>query len=325
MPPEERQSLRVRFAYSRPAAALRRGRARVDNREVREGRNLARLIRGGPLDVLLFGDSVAAFTAPYDADPRPLHTMMRDAFGQDVTSHAVFGAGFKPLLFEAYARQLEGHPSPPLVIIPLMPRLSSFPWVEHPVYGHRRATRFLSTVDGSTPLNKIRTGFPAPTQADFDRFHELRFTTWAGDLRIGDYIRQLKGGDLSELDAAKLLYAYHYGGTLDADSAPVDALRSLGQRLRGLGAQVIVYQSPLPVEKGVELHGEAFRDLAERNFEVLETAFTTGYGEVPVVRIGLESPTSHFVDWRDGTEHLNEVGRSSVVDAVMAAATALRS
>ncbi len=55
----------------------------------------------------------------------------------------------------------------PLAIIPLM-RRDSLPWVEHPNYGDRRATRFLSTVDGSTPLRKIRTGFPAPTEADFD-------------------------------------------------------------------------------------------------------------------------------------------------------------
>lgn len=324
MPAQERQSLRVRFAYSRTAARLRRQRARVDNLEVRRARNLARAVRNGPLDVLLLSDSMAAFTAPYDSDPRSFHLMLQDSFGPDVTMHAVYGAGFKPAIYDAYARQLEGHPSPPLVIVPLTPRLSTFPWIEHPVYGYKRAIKFLSTVDGTTPVRGIRKGFPAPTPADFDRFHALPYKTWAGDLLIGDYVQPLKAGDLSEADAAKLLYAYHYGGRIDP-GPPLAAVRELGERLRRLGAQVIAYETPLPVEKGVELHGAQFRELAERNFEALGDAFKAGYGDLPIVCTGLDAPTSHFIDWRDGSEHLNEHGRSTIATAVTAAAEALRS
>jgi hypothetical protein len=317
----KRLSSRLRPAISRTADKVRRQIARVDNPEVRNARTLARLSRTSSVDILALGDSMVSWTAPYDSDARPFHRMLKDSFGPEATTLAVHGGSYNPPLYNQYVRMLEGHSAPPLVILPLTPRVRTLPWIEHPAHGHQRASHFLSTVDATTPLRRIRKGFTPPTPSDFEQFYALKFSTWAGDLTIGDYVRPLKRNELSEDESARLLYAYHHGGEIEP-GAPLDMVRELGDRLRRLGASVVVYQTPVPVEKGVELHGQQFYELAERNFAVLEDAFVSGYGDVPVVRTGLTAPTTHFIDWRDGSEHLNELGRSVVASAVVDATRA---
>jgi len=315
---------RVRPAISYTANKVRRQIGRVDNGAVRRARALSRLARTKPIDILQLGDSVVSWIAPYDSDRRPIHRMLKDSFGPEIMTHTAHAGSYNPLIFNQFVRMLEGHGARPLVILPLSVRASTLTLLEHPAYGQKQASRFLSTVDATTPLRKIRQGFPPPTQSDFARFHELRHPTWAGDLTIGDYIRGLKSAELNEEEAGRLLYAYLHGGEV-VQGPPLDVVRELGERLRTLGLPVVAYQTPVPVEKGVELHGPEFYALAERNFEVLEDAFVAGYGDVSIVRTGLTAPTTHFIDWHDGTEHLNELGRTAVTAAVVDAAMALRS
>jgi hypothetical protein len=309
---------------SNAADKIRRQIGRVDNPEVRKARTLARLVRTAPPDVLELGDSMVNWVASYDSDKRQFHRMLKDSFGPDTSFHAVHGGSYNPLIYNEFVRTLEVRPARPLVILPLTVRVHTLPWIEHPLYGHQRASEFLSTVGATTPLRRIRKGLEPPTSSDFAQFHALKFPTWAGDLTVGDYLRRLKVADLNDDDAVRLLYAYHHGGEVER-GAPLDRLRRLGERLRRLGVPVIVYQTPVPVEKGVELHGSRFYELAERNFAVLEDTFVSGYGNVPILRTGLSVPTTHFIDWRDGSEHLNQHGRSAIAAAVVEAAKDLRS
>lgn len=309
-------SSRLRPVISRTADRVRRQIARVDNPEVRKARQLTRLARTGPLDILVLGDSAASFVAPYDADKRPLRRMFSDAFGPDVATHAVHGGSYNPLIFNEYVRMLEGQPTKPLVVLPLTVRVRTLPWIEHPLYGHKRASEFLAAVDATTPARKIRKGFAPPSAEEFAQFYARPFPTWAGDRTIGDYVGPLKRKEVTGDDATKLLYAYHHGGEI-VTGAPLDKVRELGERLRALGLPVVAYQTPVPVEKGAELHGSQFHELAEHNFAVIEQAFVSGYGDVPVARTGLTAPTAHFIDWRDGSEHLNEHGRSVLTAALL--------
>lgn len=315
---------RLRPAISRAAGSARQQIARVDNPEVRKARRLARQARTSSMDVLELGDSMVSWTAPHDTDKRPFHRMLKESLGPEATMHVVHGGSYNPPIYNQFIRMLEGRPTRPVVIMPLTPRVRTLPWIEHPAYGLREPTRFLSAVGPETPLRKIRMGSAPVTREEFERFYALKFPTWAGDLTIGDYVRPLKAGQLGEQEAVRLLYAYHHGGEVEAGSS-LDSVRELGERLRRLELPVVVYQTPVPVEKGVELHGSQFYDLAERNFAMLEEAFMAGYGHVDVLRTGLTAPTSHFIDWRDGSEHLNEHGRSTIATAVVKAAKALLS
>jgi hypothetical protein len=117
----------------------------------------------------------------------------------------------------------------------------------------------------------------------------------------------------------KLLYAYHHGGSVVADPS-LNAVTALGARLRSLNATVVRYETPVPVEKGEEMYGPGFRELARQNFAAAEEAFVAGYGPgASMVRTGTSYPTTDFIDWRDGSEHLNEHGRLRLADEIATA------
>lgn len=314
---------RVRPMISFTADKVRRQIGRVDNPEVRKARMLLRQARKDNIDILELGDSMVSFVAAYDTDKRPLHRMLKDAFDPGAQFVAVHGGSYNPPIYDQYLRLLEGTQSRPIIILPLTVRVRTLPWIEHPLYGHKRAVDFLTSVDAQGPLRKVRLGLTAPTADEFKRFRALKFPTWMGDLSIGDYILRAKDASLSKDDVAKILYAYHHGGEI-VTGGSLDMVRALGERLRRLDVPVIVYQTPVPVEKGVELYGQSFYDLAERSFATLEDAFRAGYGDIETLKTGLNVPTEDFIDWRDGSEHVNDRGRSVIARAVIDAVNAVR-
>lgn len=296
----------------------RRNISRVDNAEVRLGRQLLRVMRTAPPDLLYLGDSALSFVSAADSDTRRLYAMVADQVSP-ASMHVAHGGSFHPALYDAYLRLLTGTPNRPLVIVPLCIRVRTLPWIEHPIFGHKQATSFLSAADPLGAAWRVRSGFPRPTAEQFARFHKLPHHTWAGDLTVGDYITRLKNPKAAGLDAdaaMTLLYAYHHGGTVQGGQH-LDAVVQLGKRLRELGCRTVVYQTPVPVQKGRELHGPAFGELAARNFAQLDDAYRTGYGEgAEILQTGMDFATSEFIDPRDGSEHLNQTGRLHLATAI---------
>lgn len=306
---------RLRPVLTRMANRVRREVARVDNPEVRKARRLARASRSGSLDVLYLGDSTVSWVAPYDADRRPVDKMVADLLGDRARLHAVHGGSYNPPLYRALLRMLDPTKRPRVIIVPLCVRMVTTPWTRHPVFGHDRAIRFLSSVDPSGPLWRIRKGFPPRTGAEFEDFYGLPYPTWEGNLTIGEYVKPLKSMPIDDPERIRLLYSYHHGN--DIHGAPaLDGVRALGEDLRRIGAPVVAYQTPVPVEAGVEHHGPVFREVAERNFELLEQAFVAGYGPIDVLRTGTAFGTDQFIDWHAADEHLNERGRLPLSQAI---------
>lgn len=306
---------------SRAADTVRRQVGRVDNAEVRKARRLARASRAGQIDVLYLGDSTTSFVAGYDTDARPLHAMIADRIGRDVNLTTIHGGSYAPPLYDAFLRFVDAAHKPKVVLVPLWTRGCTTPWFEHPAFGHRKAIDFLQDLDPATPVRRIRKGFPRPTTADFDTFYQLPYPTWAGDWNIGEYVRRLKGSNDHDTEWVRLLYAYHYGGLVESASQ-LDAVRALGVHLRALDIPVVVYQTPLPVQKGVDLLGSGFLELARGNYARLEQALHEGFGPIDVLQTGCTFGTEEFIDWRDGSEHLNQVGRLRLAEEIGAAVRA---
>jgi hypothetical protein len=301
------------------ADKVRRQISRFDDAEVRKARRLARLSRADALDVLYLGDSESSFVALYDVDGRQLFRMISDLLGETVRMHTVHGGSYNVPLYSGFLRLVQASESRPLVILPLSIRFRTVPWIEHPVHGRKRAVQFLSELDPNAPLWRIRKGFPPPTPAEWDAFHRLPHPTWAGDWTIGDYVERLKNAAVRDDDWVKLLYAYHHGGRVPQGST-LDEVTRLGAELRQLGVPVVAYLTPVPFQKGEEFY-PGFSELAQMNFADLEEAFVAGYGPgATVLQTGMVSGTDEFIDWRDGSEHLNEHGRrrlaASIAEAV---------
>lgn len=280
---------------------------RIDNAEVRKARKLARLTRRGALDVAYLGDSTAIWVAPEDQDRRPLHQMIRDELRVGSRMHAIYGGSYNPPLFSGVLRQIRAQDGRPVILVPLCVRMSTDPWVEHPIHGHQSAAAYLASLKPGVPLRQIRMGLPRPTPADWERFHRLPHPTWAGDLTVGDYVSQLRGMAERDENWVRLLYAYHHGGTIQ--EGPLSVVTRLGEQLRESGLPTVVYQTPVPVEKGSEYYGPQFRTLAEENLQRLNEAFLAGYGPIHILETGTIFQTREFIDYRDGSEHLNEHGR----------------
>lgn len=290
------------------ARALRR---RLDNPEVRAGRRLVERLRAGRLDVLYLGDSASVFVAPYDRDQRTLTQMILDDLGSDVAVHAIAGGGYGPALQQAYVRLIVPSGQRPLILLPECIRVAYRAWTRHPVYGYERALAALLAADPTGPTWRIRAAIGGPTVTQMRAHDHRRHVTLAGKSTVGEHRRPLKdpaGHRLTDQQQQQLLYAYHHGARLQ-DGEGMPKTLALGRELAEHHFAVVAYQTPVPVQRGAELLGEALVELVRRNFHDLDDAFAQGYGRHRVLQTGRAFDTADFVDHTDATEHLNERGR----------------
>jgi hypothetical protein len=301
---------------------VRRQLTRLDNPEVAHARRLVRRLRGNAPDVLYFGDSTSLFVDPNDADQRRLGHMIRDQLADVADVEVIAGGGYGPELHEAYLRLVQASPARPLVLHSLAFRVL-YPLIQHPAYGKRKELATVRDLDPSAPWWRIRASLPKPGPEEFERFYRLPHKTLIGEMPVGDYVKPLKANSLSPEEKVRLLYAYHHGSELSADSVGVEAVVELGRRLRALGCRTIAYQTPVPIETGIELFGPRFGELISSNWEVMEAAYREGIGrDATILQTGTMFSADEFIDPSDGTEHLNERGRlrlaSTIVESVRA-------
>lgn len=303
----------VRRTLAARAAKVRRLRDELDNKEVREARKLVRALRSGPPDLVLFGDSTWVFYAKYDTDQRNLAQMVLADLRPSVRTHVTMGAGYHAKPLTAFLHQIERSGARPVVVLPLVVRLHSVAWSTHPAYSYVDASARIESFPATTPTRRIRASIPPPGPADFETYGRQQIDTFAGTLPISalrDPLRDPDAHGLSRTDQERLLYAFHHGEPLEPGQSTMVEVEEMGRALRSLDVPVVAFHTPVPVEHGVELWGEAFRERLERNFEVLDEAFLRGFGSaLPIQRTGLAFASSEFIDPADGTEHLNQIGR----------------
>lgn len=304
---------------------VKRLRERLDDTEVRQARHLVRPLRSAqPPQVVVFGDSTWVFTADYDEDRRSLSQMLVAELGPNVSVHVCAGAGYHPALVSAYVRLIARHKAQPIVIAPLCARMASVAWSTHPRYSYVRAIERIDRIAGDAPLRSIRAALPEITPADFERYGRTVIRTWAGEAPIHELrepLRNPAAHGLSEDERRTMLYAYHHGERLDPAQRSLQETEALGAALRSLGPRPVLFETPAPVDDGVVLWGEQFRETLDHNLRLLSEAVRRGYGEpIDVLPTGTAFERAEFIDPADGSEHLNERGRRHLA-AVLAEAT----
>jgi hypothetical protein len=310
-----RQAARIKIRYH-----IRRSLNRIDNEQLRRARGLLKTLKLQPLDVLYLGDSTTSFVGSGDTDRRQLKTMIGDALGTDVSYHVVDGPSFSPDIYDAYLQLLRAASQPPLVIVPLCVRVRVPPWIEHPVHGHKRALQELRKVDPFKGAWRVHAAFPSPTQEDFDEHRRVPYSTLLGEGTVDDYVSKIGeyGRSGRHDERVRMLYAYHHGGLLKTGSPAMEAVTRMGCTLRELGAPSVVYQTPVPVEKAVELFGTQMAERTAESFAVLNAAYRLGAGtDAPIIECGTSFSTDEFIDPSDASEHLNETGRRRLTDLIV--------
>ncbi len=299
---------------------VRRYLNRVDNEAVRRARSLLHALHHHPPDILYLGDSAVSFVGPQDADRRRLSTMVADSLGSGVSVHVVHGPSFNADIYDAYLGLLNGMPLPSVVVVPLCVRVRFSPWIEHPVHGHKRAIQRIRDLDPTRPSWHAHGAFRTPHKPDFEAFHRVAYSNLLGEKTVGDFVSQISAYERSgdHLARERLLYAYHHGGLLTAGTPAMEAVTVMGRTLRELGCTVVVYQTPVPVQKGAEHLGAEFRTRTAQNFAVLNGAYRLGAGEdAPIIESGECFSTDEFIDPHDATEHLNESGRRRLAEFIV--------
>lgn len=281
-------------------------------------------LRESPVDVLAIGDSMWAFTAPYDEDQRHLAAMIAHDLGSEITMHGVVGAGYNANLIDAYLglAQLGGYR--PVLIVPLTIRLVTVAWSEHPNYAYRGAVKAINQMPADGPLWRIRKAVRPSSAADFEAYDKLEITAFGETASIGDFRQRLKQPERFGLDREgreRLLYAFHHGERVDPDAPPLEAIRQLGRRVASMGSPVVAYETAVPVVRGEELHGPVFRTQTLENQQCVRDAFQEGFGDsVEILQTGATFPSSEFIDPEDASEHLNAAGRLRLTELIANAA-----
>jgi hypothetical protein len=302
---------------SRLGPTYRRWRKRLDNPEVRQARLLATRLRAGELDVLHFGASESQYVAPYDTDQRTLPAMITDSLAPGLSVYSVHDAGYHARLFEAYLEIVARYPVQPVVIVGLSVRFGFSAWAHHPEYGFERSLRALTRIDPGSPPWRFHAPVRLTRESDFFEFDRTEYPTVDGTATIGEFRRTLKKSSDSVLtgDArTRRLFAYHQGSQMEAEY--LRRVTSLGARLRELDLAVVVYQLPVPIERGAELLGDALREQVVHNLAFLDEAFIAGYGPIDILQTGTLLDGSEFVDTNDAIEHANERGRMRMTDLI---------
>jgi hypothetical protein len=292
-------------------------RERLDDNEVRNARRLVKAVRSDqPPDVVAFGDSNWVFRAGYDEDQRNLGAMIAGELGPDISFHVCASAGYYSALERAYIRQIRINGGRPVIVVPLCARLAQRAWCCHPRYTYAEAIAAIDAFDERTPTWKIRARFPEPTPADYARYGQTEVTTFVGTTTVDELrsrILKPEQHGIDETERRRWLYAYHHGERVPADSPDLEPLVALGQELRELGSEIVVFETTHPVDEGVALWGEQFREVGANNLRVMREALERGYGApIDVLECGMACDRSMFIDPADGSEHLNQRGRQLI-------------
>ncbi len=207
---------------------------------------------------------------------------------------------------------------------PLWIRGCCRPWIEHPVYAYETALATIRRLDPQGPLWRAWASSPRPTAEDFHRHDELPYETLIGDGHVKDYTRPLRRRTgLSERERVRLLYAYHQGHRLSNGAPGLEPLTRLALQLDELGAETVVYHSPVSVATGVDALGPEFEALTRSNRAVLEEAYGAGRSErAQILQTGDIFEPMEFDNPKLADEHLNERGRARLAELISAAVQA---
>jgi hypothetical protein len=286
-------------------------RDRLVDQQLRQLRERIRTVRRGGTDVLYLGESSTFHIDPRDTDRRTLPDMVGDDSGMPITPF--WGPGYGPALWGEFIRVLATlEARPRAVVLPMVIRTTALHLRVHPVYAYPQSLARMREVHDADARIRPWGRWTHAAQEDYARFEALPVQTrWGGERTLGDWRQHLRGAKhrLDDVDFRRTLFDYFHGEVIAEDNPGVLAWRRFGEQLRDYGVPVVSYWTPVPLEAGEELFPGEFREQVERNLAVIDRAFLDGAGPVARPMRPDLVPDDEFIEPRDGTEHLNQLGR----------------
>jgi hypothetical protein len=268
------------------------------------------------VDVVYFGDSSVKDIAPDDSDTRNLVAMLDDALtGHSVGNMAEYASSAE--IFEGYSALLSASPDPPRVVVfPINLRSFSPTWDLRPEYQFEKlkyVLRHPNVLAWATlrPMILFRAIDLIPiSQAEFEASPVYFGTQPAGVVR--DYEQGML--DESSADYFRKQFLYRYAYPLNAEHRKLKALAATVRNLQDSGIAPIVYITPIDYYGGLNLSGDLFEKLIEKNIDVISDKLAAE--GITILDLSRKLQPDSFCYEMSIHEHLDQDGRAYVVGEI---------
>jgi hypothetical protein len=285
-------------------------------------RLLRERLDAGPVDVLFLGDSVVAAIGACDVGDRGL-----DLWLNELTAHSVLSvsegafapAVYRDLLDVVAARKFK----PRLLVFPINLRSFSDDWYDEPGYQFELERL------------RARARFGSFSPGDLVEFFELRYSNSIERRKRGRRLERViaRGRDLGaredvlerakiplepalECDPAleeryraelELRFTLNYMGAIGPDHPWFQDLLATVAKARSNGIEVLTYVTPINVEDGTRLVGQALSERVRSNTEVILQVLRDH--DIPHLDLSQALARDRFIDRRCACEHVDDDGR----------------
>ena len=275
-----------------------------------------------PMDIVYFCDSTNFAYAREDADKRRMSRVLQDRL-PDREVFALDHGAFNMRMYLALCRYMvrRGR-KPDLLIVPVNMRSFSPGWDLRPDWQFEREL-FLLRHPRLRCFFKPLAVFKAVCTNEISVDDYQRTAVYCGEELVGtvaqfDFARAA-GATLTEEQVRKTLI-FHYMYSLEPDHRLLRAMREIVDTLRPIGAKVIFYATPLPVDTGENYLPGRFRKAVAANVEIVKS--TLREKDAALLDLTQQVPADCFSWTLYPDEHLNQRGKAVVADRLAEAVRA---
>jgi hypothetical protein len=268
--------------------------------------------RPGP-DVLYLGDSVVERVSRDDADPTTLGGMVAAAVAPRLRTLVITHSAYNPDVYLPLVESLNlAKVRPRALLLPVNLRCFSPQWMCHPLWQFEDEIAVLRQRRARWPRRAPLLRIPEDPSAEaMRRYDAIRLDRGAPGMEtLGDFRRLIaerpedEGGRIRRLQA---VFSLHYRFELRPQLPRLQALRGCVAAAQRLGIAPVVYLTPVNVEAGDRLLGDAFTGEVERNVRVILEALRAA--GVDAADHSRTFSSAEFFHVNEPTEHLNAAGR----------------
>jgi hypothetical protein len=251
-------------------------------------------------DVILFGSSVNRYTDAHDTDKRSISEMLNDMQLQRSVvgfSHNAYNAE----IFSWFIETLDKRDRVSTLIVPLNIRTFSPEWDLRPQY------QFFA-------LRHLLHGLPYFSNIIFDGLSEHEWHSFPIYLHnypvgtVADFSHI--NPEVSAQETLRQGFIFHYMQPVSPTHRKIVALKRIAQKAQACNMRLIVYVTPIDIERAQRCNVEGFAEYQRRTVEIVRDALQ----DMPLEFIDMSTllPSSQFTYNNYPNEHLTMYGRAVV-------------